>query len=105
MFVLDIGNLIGLGIIIIVLLVSGLIYLSLNIKDWLDNKKWERCNKKMEDNRKLAIKIIDEFEALLSKYEIKLPNEEREENENEACIYGSDYYELEDKITELLNRK
>ncbi len=56
----------------------------------------------MEYSRKLAIKIIDKFEELLSKYDIKLPSNEREGNEEEACIYGTDYYELEEEITDIL---
>ncbi len=59
----------------------------------------------MEYSRKLAIKIIDEFEELLAKYDIKLPSNEREGNEEEACIFGADYYDLEDKITEILNEE
>lgn len=59
----------------------------------------------MENSRKLAIKIIDEFEELLAKYDIKLPSNEREENEKEACIFGTDYYDLEDKITEIINEE
>lgn len=59
----------------------------------------------MEYSRKLAIKIIDKFEELLAKYDIKLPNNEREGNEEEACIYGTDYYDLEDKITEIINEE
>lgn len=57
----------------------------------------------MGRNRDTAIKIIEEFEELLNKKEIKLPNKERKNNEDEACIYGSDYYDLEDKITDILN--
>ena len=52
--------------------------------------------------RNLAIKIIDLFEELLAEYDIQIPNDEREGEEYEACIYGSDYYALEDNITELL---
>lgn len=59
----------------------------------------------MENSRKLAIKIIDEFEELLAKYDIKLPSNEREGNEEEACIFGTDYYDLEDKITEIINEE
>lgn len=59
----------------------------------------------MEYNRKVAIKIINKFEELLAKYDIKLPSNEREGNEEEACIYGNDYYELEDEITEILNEE
>lgn len=103
MFILDIGELIQLGIIIILLLFLGILYLVLNVKDWLSNKKWERKNKKMEENKELAIKIIEEFEELLSKHKIKLPNKDRQGDEDEACIYGDDYYDLEEKITEILN--
>ena len=58
----------------------------------------------MEKNREIAIKIIDTFEELLNKYAIKLPNEERQGNTEESCIYGSYYFELEDTIVEILNK-
>lgn len=57
----------------------------------------------MEENRKVANKIMDMFEELLKEHEIKIPNKERCGNEDEACIYGTDYYNLEDKITEILD--
>lgn len=57
----------------------------------------------MEKTRIIANKIIDKFEELLKKYNIKIPNQERTNNEDEACIYGSDYYNLEDGITEILD--
>lgn len=57
----------------------------------------------MEENRKIANKIIDKLEDLLKEHEIKIPNEERCNNEDEACIYGKDYYKLEDEITEILD--
>lgn len=60
-------------------------------------------NKKSTQNRNLAIRIIDEFENLLSMYNIKLPSEDRENDETEACIFGKNYYELEDNITEILD--
>ena len=59
----------------------------------------------MYDTRELAISIIEKFEELLNKHSIKLPNEERQGNKNEASIYGKDYFDLEDEITELLNNK
>lgn len=52
--------------------------------------------------RGLASMIVDLFEELLVEYNIYIPNDEREGDEDEACIYGSDYYALEDQITELL---
>lgn len=57
----------------------------------------------MEESRKIANKIIDEFENLLKEHDMKIPNGERCNNEDEACIYGDDYYNLEDKITEILD--
>ena len=50
----------------------------------------------------LAIKIIKEFEELLNKNDIKIPDKFREGDEDEACIYGETYYKLEDKIKEIL---
>ncbi len=58
----------------------------------------------MEFHRKVAIKIIDEFEKLLDRYNIKLPSRDREGNEEEAAIYGTEYFELEDKITDILDK-
>lgn len=58
----------------------------------------------MDSNRELAIDIINEFEELLKKYDLEIPNEEKE-NSQRSCIYGTDYFDLEDKITELLERR
>ena len=52
--------------------------------------------------RGLASMIVDFFEELLAEKNIYIPNNEREGDEDEACIYGDDYYILEDQITELL---
>ena len=52
--------------------------------------------------RGLASMIIDMFEDLLAEYNIVIPNDERDEVEDAACIYGDDYYALEDQITEFL---
>lgn len=59
----------------------------------------------MDKNRQLAIEIIEKFENLLEKHNIQLPNEERQQDQSEACIYGRDYFDLEDEITELLENK
>lgn len=42
--------------------------------------------------RRVAIEIMDEFEELL----------DREGRKEEACIYGTEYYELEDVVTDIL---
>ena len=60
--------------------------------------------KKSINNKRLAIQIIDDFEQLLDQKNIKIPNIDRKGNEDEACIYGSDYYNLEDSIIEILSR-
>lgn len=49
--------------------------------------------------------IIKKFEDLLNKYNIKLPCNDREGREDEAAIYGADYYELEDVITDILEQQ
>jgi len=56
----------------------------------------------MEKERELAIRILDEFEEMLEKYNIDIPEEDREGNEGEARIYGRNWYFLEDAITELI---
>jgi hypothetical protein len=62
------------------------------------NERFENLGKA----RGLASMIVDLFEDLLAEYNILIPNDEREGEEDEACIYGDDYYTLEDQITELL---
>ena len=56
----------------------------------------------MEKERELAIEIINEFEELLNKYEIKIPDEERKGSEEESKIFGTNYWALEDKVTEMI---
>lgn len=55
--------------------------------------------------RRIAIDILDEFEEVLDRHEIKLPSGDREGREEEACIYGTEYYELEDAIADILVRE
>ena len=59
----------------------------------------------MRRNREIAIKILDKFENFLEENNIVIPSEEREENEDESCIYGTKYYDLEDSIIDILNTK
>lgn len=56
----------------------------------------------MDKNRKVAIKIIESFENLLEKYNLKIPSEDREEDPEEANIFGTNYYDLEDEIVTIL---
>lgn len=55
-----------------------------------------------EKAREIAIRILDEFEELLAAKGIKIPSGDREGREEEACLYGSEYYELEDAIVGVL---
>ncbi len=63
------------------------------------------CN--LSKEKELASSIIGEFEELLGRYNIKIPDRDREEinEEDEACIYGMNYYTLEDAITDMLKEK
>ena len=59
----------------------------------------------MEKEREIAIEILDEFEKLLEAKGMRVPSDDREsDGENEACLYGSEYYELENSITDILKR-
>jgi len=57
---------------------------------------------KADKARRIAIEILDEFEELLAGKGVSIPSEDREGRPEEACLYGSEYYLLEDTITDLL---
>jgi hypothetical protein len=52
--------------------------------------------------RELAIRILDEFEELLAEKNVMIQSDDREGREEEACLYGSEYYGLEDAIVDIL---
>ena len=54
--------------------------------------------------REFALLICDLFEDLLDEHSIKIPNEERPGEEGEACIYGSDWGDLVDAVTDYLEQ-
>lgn len=56
----------------------------------------------MDRKREFAIAIVDLFEELLDEKNIDIPSDDREGNDDEARIYGTEYYELEDAVYELL---
>ena len=72
----------------------------------------------MEKSRELAINIIELFEGLLDKYNIDIPSEDRNtelefikedgmideeiKETNLSHIYGTEYFDLEDSIAELI---
>ena len=57
---------------------------------------------KADKARRIAIEILDGFEELLVGKGLMIPSEDREGRPEEACLYGSEYYLLEDTITDLL---
>lgn len=52
--------------------------------------------------REFAYEILDVFEEVLAEHDIYIPDEYREGDESEACIYGATYYRLEDSIEKLI---
>ena len=52
--------------------------------------------------RRITIEVLDEFEELLNEKGILISSDDREGREEEACIYGTEYYRLEDTITDML---
>ena len=58
----------------------------------------------MELAREKAIKILSLFEDYLEGKNVKIQNKERDEYEGEsiAILFGSDYYDLEDQITDII---
>lgn len=63
----------------------------------------------MEKAREIACEILDIFEDFLQVKNIKIPNKERDEYESDkdtekAILFGSEYYSLEDEITELIKK-
>ena len=58
----------------------------------------------MEKARENAIKVLNEFEELLDCHNINIPDEDREGHPTEARIFGRTWYNLEDRITELIKK-
>lgn len=58
---------------------------------------------KMSKARELAIDILEMFEDILDEHGIKVPDEDRMGDENEAALYGTTYANLEDELAALLS--
>jgi len=52
--------------------------------------------------RRVAIRILDEFEELLDEKNVTIPSSDREGREEEARLYGWEYSSLEGAITAIL---
>jgi len=60
---------------------------------------------KIEKERETAIEILAEFEEFLKRKNIKIPSDDRAPaGENDTRLYGSECYELEDAITDILKK-
>ena len=55
--------------------------------------------------KQLAADLIAPFENLLDEKGMRVPSDDREGNSDEGCIYGSEYYTLEDELTEILKER
>ena len=83
-----------------------------NYYEELNKKEGENTMKNTNATAKLneaslidtADDIIDIFEELLDRLDITLPDKWREDEEDEARIFGDAYYELENRIVERLRR-
>ena len=52
--------------------------------------------------RHWAAEICDIFEEVLDAHNITIPSEDREGGEDEARLYGCEYYDTEEEITDIL---
>ena len=56
----------------------------------------------IEIEKDIAIRILGEFEKILERKVIKIRSDNRvPDHQNEACLYGSEYYKLIDGIAEI----
>lgn len=56
-----------------------------------------------ENYRPKVVNICEVFEEFLYERGIYIPNKEREGDEDEACIYGSDWDDILERIDDLIN--
>lgn len=54
--------------------------------------------------REWVAAICDTVEDMLSEYDIKIPDEERNGEENEACLYGCSYDIVADSVQNILQQ-
>ena len=92
-----------LSIKLLIILGTGIYCIGIKIKYFIEDKTYE-TKQNSNKTKELASDIINHFEELLSKNNIIIPNEDREGNDDEACIYGKDYYDLEDYIINVLKK-
>ena len=66
--------------------------------------------KMKQETRELATTIVDVFDDFLDEKNISIPcvdpyeQEDRLQDDNSAAIYGSEYFELEDRVCDVLDK-
>lgn len=55
--------------------------------------------------RELAQTILEKFEQVLDEKDITIPSDDRECEDTEARLFGTEYYRLEDEITEIIEKE
>ena len=76
-----------------------------NYYEYLNRKEEENTMNNTNNLTNTADDIIDIFEEMLDRFDITLPDKWREDEEDEARIFGDTYYELENKIVERLRKE
>ena len=76
-----------------------------NYYEYLNRKEEENTMNNTNNLTNTADDIIDIFEEMLDRFDITLPDKWREDEEDEARIFGDTYYELESKIVERLRKE
>lgn len=71
----------------------------------LNRQEEENTMKNTNNPIDTADDIIDIFEELLDRLDITIPDKWREDEEDEARIFGDTYYELENQIVERLRKE
>jgi len=79
------------------------------LENFHDDVKWTYWDQEEPEfsespEKAAAIDILDEFETLLDEKDITIPSKDREGDEEEARLHGSEYYALEDKISSILKK-
>ena len=75
------------------------------VLEYIDDYRY-LANRFVEDGkfkvRQFSADICSVFEDLLSEFDIYIPSDDREGEEGEACLYGTEYSIVEDGVTEIL---
>lgn len=60
-----------------------------------------------EELLEVCCSIVDEFEYVLDKYDITIPDEDRDDDSEiqQARIYGCTYFDLEDRVKSIIERE